>query len=66
MRQRKKSEGARNAGGPTDPRASKRRRFEAGRKPGRAAVRSLKPQVRLLSDVPRAVFEACSARPPVG
>jgi hypothetical protein len=25
----------------------------------------VEPQVRLLSDVPRAVFEACSARPPV-
>ena len=35
--------------------------------PGRAAVQlSWKPQVRLLSSVPRAVFEVCSARPPVG
>ena len=32
---------------------------------GAKAVRILVPQVRRFSSVPRAVFEACSARPPV-
>ena len=61
-----KSEGARDAGGRTDPRASASRDTEAERRsrPGPPSVLS-KPQVRLLSSVPRAVFEACSARPPV-
>ncbi len=52
-----RSEGARDAGGPTDPRASACRHTEAERKsrPGSPSVLS-KPQVRLLSSVPRAVF----------
>ena len=75
----KRSEGARDAGGPDAwlaCAASARKRThglqclatpERNGDLGRAAVlSSKKPQVRLLSSVPRAVFEACSARPPVG
>jgi hypothetical protein len=48
---------ARDVVGPENPRASVRRRTEA--------IRIGIPQVRPFSNVPRAVFEACSARPPV-
>ena len=56
---------ARDAGGPADPRASASRDTEAGRRTRPGCRPDSEPQVRLLSDVPRAVFEACSARPPV-
>ena len=62
-----KSEGARDAGGPADPRASISRDTRSRTAiSAEAAVRILvvQPQVRLLSSVPRAMFEVCSARPP--
>ena len=58
MRARNKSEGARDAGGRADPRASASRDTEAERRsrPGPPSCCLSVPQVRLLSSVPRAVF----------
>ncbi len=56
---------ARDAGVLADPRASASREAEAERCFSKSAARLSKPQVRHFSGVPHAVFEACSARPPV-
>ena len=63
-----KSEGARDAGDPPDPRAQASREAGADADPGRERHLGIssKPQVRLLSSVPRAVFvRLSSAGPPV-
>jgi hypothetical protein len=54
--------GVRRTHGPQSVTASR----QDGRPGRRAAVRILKPQVRLLSDVPRAVFGGLLRRPPGG
>ena len=56
--------GRRGSSGPTGSGISRRRSGTAVSAEPPLVVS--KPQVRLLSSVPRAVFEACSARPPVG
>ena len=65
----RKIEGARNAGSATDPRTPTPRDIEACRNPNnppspfRASAGM--PQVRHVTGVPRAMFEVCSAKPPV-
>ena len=63
-----KSEGARDAGDPPDPRAQASREAGADADPGRERHLGIssKPQVRLLSSVPRAVFEAFLRTAPGG
>jgi len=62
----KREKGARDGGSSTDPRACASREARAGRCfSNEASSDCREPQVRQLSGVPRAMFEACSARPPV-
>src|SRR5207247_10266370 len=68
------SEGARDAGVAKDPRtlaprgtkATRPRTGPARMTPALTAPKELPTQVRRFPGVPRAVFEACSAWPPVG
>ena len=67
MRTRKKSEGARDAGGPTDPRASMRRRTEAERRsrPRPPSGRGSAVSPPSLQRPARGVWRLSSAWPPV-
>src|SRR5207344_3304875 len=58
MRRSEKSEGARDARVPEDPRTSTSRDIEA--------IRIAQPQVRRFPRRPARCLEACSAEPPVG